>query len=247
MFETCTLYYWPMIQGRGEFIRLMLEDVGVPYTDIARLPESEGGGIQRVRELLHGQGEEHLTFAPPTVKWGDLWLSQTCNIIQYLGPILGRAGDSPREAAAALQLQLTIADAVLETHDTHHPLGVSFYYEEQRDEALRRAKDFHAQRLPKFAAFFDKVLQKSPGDYLVCADATHADLSLFQLIVGLEYAFPQAMKGHLERHPRLAEHRDRIAARPNIAAYLTSPRRIPFNEMGGFRHYPELDQELEAV
>lgn len=223
------LYYWPEIQGRGEFIRLALEDAGADYVDVLRGP----GEFSFSRN--------YKVFALPCLVAGKKVISQTPNILLYLGTRLRLA---PKDEAGRLwvnQLQLTIADWLVEVHDTHHPVGSGLYYEEQRREAKRRSADFFAVRLPKYLDYFDRVLRRSRGGYLLGKACTYADLSLFQMVAGLRYAFPVAF-GRLEkRHVRLTGLHDRVAARPRLAAYLASPRRIPFNRQGIFRHYPELD------
>jgi glutathione S-transferase len=237
------LYYWPHIQGRGEFIRLALEEGAAEYVDVGRLPESEGGGRPAVARMLENAAGGRTPFAPPILKAGKLLLSQTANILHYLGPRLKLA---PKDEAARLWahgLQLTLADLVVEGHDTHHPIAKSLYYEDQKPEALRRAADFRALRLPKFLGYFERVLAANPGGdrHLVGKSLTYVDLSMFQVISGLSYAFPRTMDTMLRMHPRLAALQRGVEKRPRIAAYLASSRRIPFNERGIFRHYPELD------
>jgi len=233
---TYELFYWPSIQGRGEFVRLALEEAGADYIDVAR----REGGVDLLMAAL--EVEAHPAFAAPFLKAGELTIGQVANILLYLGEQHGLA---PRIEPGRLwvhQLQLTIADLVTEVHDTHHPIATSLYYEDQKPEALRRAADFVETRLPKFMAYFARLLNNpEPRPYLTGERATYADLSLFQVIEGLRYAFPNAMKAIEIEYPVLAELRDRVAARPNIAAYLASSRRIPFNQDGIFRHYPELD------
>jgi len=227
------LLYWPGIQGRGEFVRLALEEAGEDYEDVARGP----GGVDALMAALK-EGPTP-SFAPPFLRAEGMTIGQTAAILMYLGE---RHGLAPQDTAGRLwvhQLQLTIADLVAEAHDTHHPVGSGLYYEDQKAEALRRAQDFTAARIPKFFAYFSGVLGEK--DYLLGANVTYADLSLFQLLEGLDYAFPKATARALAQHPNLAALRGRVAARPRIAAYLQSPRRIPFNEEGIFRRYPELD------
>jgi glutathione S-transferase len=233
------LYYWPGIQGRGEFVRLALEEAAADYVDVAR----EDGGEDAMLALLDGDRVARPPFAPPFLKAGRLLIGQTANILLFLGDALGLA---PADAAGRLwthQLQLTIADLVAEVHDTHHPIASSLYYEDQRKEAKRRAADLRAQRLPKFLGYFERVLARhSRGGWLAGHKLTYADLSMFQTIAGLRYAFPHAM-GTLESNlPALVRLHDRVRDRPRIAAYLASSRRLPFNEQGIFRHYRELDQ-----
>lgn len=235
------LYYWPSIQGRGEFVRLALEEAGAAYIDVARR-ESRRGGMPKMMRLLEGESIKTPPFAPPFLKAGELLIGQTANILMYLG---AHHRLSPRDEAGRLwthQLQLTIADLVAEIHDTHHPLSVNLYYEEQKKEARARAADFIAERAPKYLGFFERVLEGSGGGHLLGRRLTYADLSLFQIVVGLRYAFPNAM-GRLEKKiPRIRALHDRVKERERIAAYLSSPRRIAFNEEGIFRHYPELDR-----
>jgi glutathione S-transferase len=231
------LHYWPGIQGRGEFVRLALEEAAADYDDVAR----GRGGTGAMQRLMAG-GSETATppFAPPFLVAGRRVIGQTANILLFLG---ARHGLAPVAEAARLwvhQLQLTVTDFVAEIHDTHHPLGPSFYYEDQIPEAKRRAADFRKERAPKFLGYFESVLD-AHGPWLTGRRLTYADLSMFQLVAGLRYAFPKAMR-KLEREcPRLVALHDRVAARPRIAAYLDSARRIPFNEDGIFRHYPALD------
>lgn len=228
------LYYWPSIQGRGEFIRLALEEAGAPYVDVAR----EDGGVDAMMALLADAPTP--SFAPPFLRHGEMVIGQTAAILLYLGETLDIA---PRSLAGRLwahQIQLTIADIVNEAHDTHHPVGSSLYYEDQRPEARRRAREFIGERIPKFFDYFERLLQ--PGGYLA-GEFSYADLSMFQLIDGLRYAFPRALARYGARYPRLMDLHARVAARLNIAAYLASPRRIPNNEDDLFRHYPELDSD----
>lgn len=231
------LYYWPQIQGRGEFVRLALEDAGAAYIDAAREP----GGEEKMMALMQAPGVKTPAFAPPILKAGKLVIAQTANILLYLGDRLALAPKSEAGRLWVHQLQLTIADLVVEVHDTHHPIGSGLYYEEQKAEAARRAADFRAHRAPKFSHYFERVLKASGGPYLTGRRATYADLSLFQVVDGMRYAFPRLSKRLASKHPRIVELHARVAARPRIAAYLTSDRRIPFNEMGLFRAYGELD------
>jgi len=229
------LLYWPGLQGRGEFVRLALEEAGVPYVDVAR----QKGGMPKMMASLDGDRVDHPSFAPPVLQAGELLIGQTANILMYLG---ARHKLAPRTEAGRLwanQLQLTIADIVSEAHDTHHPISTHLYYEEQKTEAKKRARDFREQRIPKFLDYFEGVVQ---GGYAVGSRLSYVDLSLFQLIEGLRYAFPKTMARLEPSYPRLIALHDKVAARPNIAAYLQSKRRIPFNETGIFRRYPELDK-----
>jgi glutathione S-transferase len=237
------LFYWPEIQGRGEFIRLALEDAGAPYLDVAREP----GGMRALERMLRIAGPDRsaIPFAPPVLRAGKLVIAQTAAILHYLGPRLGLAPASEAGQFAVLQHQLTLADFVVEAHDVHHPIGSGLYYEDQKREARRRSEQFLSQRLPKFLNYFEGVLKQGPSrsGYLVGRQCCYADLSLFQIVQGLRYAFPNAFQQIAPKLPRVMAVAERVAARPKLAEYLSSPRRIPFNEQGLFRHYSELDAE----
>lgn len=237
------LYYWPTIQGRGEFVRLVLEEAGVQYDDVGR--RAEGGDFAAVAEVLAPNGDARLPFAPPVLKHGDHLIAQTANILLYLGSRHDLMPDNEAGRLWVHQLQLTIADWLVKVHDTHHPLGPSLYYEQQKAEAAKRARAFQEDRLPKFMEYFETVLTMNPsGPEHVAGDTlTTADLSLFQMIAGLRYAFPRAMDALEPDCGRLVALHDRVAQRPAIARYLASPRRLPFNQDGIFRHYPELDAD----
>jgi len=229
------LYYWPEIQGRGEFIRLALEEAGADYVDVARTK----GGMSKMMRLMEEGARP--PFAPPFLRAGKLVVAQTAMILFYLG---GRHGLAPKDEAGRLwvhQCQLTVVDFLVEIHDTHHPIGSGLYYEDQKPEARHRAEDFRESRLPKFLGYFEDVLEHNSRGGCVGARLCYADLSLFQVVEGLGYAFAKAMARTKSRYPLLHALRDRVAARPRIKAYLASERRIPFNEQGIFRHYPELD------
>jgi glutathione S-transferase len=234
------LYYQPAIQGRGEFIRLALEDAGADYIDVARDPNFGRPGIMK---FLEDPSLEHPPFAPPFLKAGKLLISQTANILQFLGARLGLVPKSEASRLWAHQLQLTIADWLHETGQTHHPIANSLYYEEQKEEAKKRAAHFTANRISKFMGYFERVLkQNANGGFVFGKKAVYVDLSLFQMIEGLRYAFPKTMARLESQHPRLVTLHDRVMARPRIGAYLASPRRLPFNEQGIFRHYSELEE-----
>jgi len=228
-------------------VRLALEEGGAPYLDVARLTRKEGGGMDAMLALLGGRGlvkGQIRPFAPPILRSGRVLITHVANILQFLGPRLGLVPADEPSRLEAHALQLTITDFYAEVHDTHHPVSTGLYYEDQKTEAKANAKNFRAERMPKFLGYFESVLvanAKSKGRYVLGARLSYVDLSLFQVIEGLRYAFPRAL-GRFERKiPRLVELRDRVGERPRIAAYLASGRRIPFNEDGIFRRYPELD------
>lgn len=237
------LYYWPGIQGRGEFVRLALEEAAADYLDIGRLPESKGYGMPALMRLFDGSTGRHPPFAMPALRAGRQLIAQTANILFFLGPRLALAPKAEAERLWAHQLQLTIADFVNEVHDCHHPIGGGLYYEEQKREAKRRSQEFRKERLPKFLRYFEDVIVRNAGGkgYMVGQRLTYVDLSMFQIIAGLLYAFPRAMRRAKSRWPRILALHARVMERPRIAAYLASPRRLAFNTEDVFRHYPELD------
>ena len=239
---TYKLYYWDELQGRGEFVRLALEDAGAAYEDVARSP---GAGTKALMRQMDSDTIPHPPFAPPFLQDGDLIVSHVANILAYLGPRLGLAPRDENLRITAHGLQLTITDLVAEIHDTHHPLAAGSYYEDQKQAAASRAADFLGNRMPKFMRYFERALQHAPDrvGYVFGAAATTVDLSLFQLFAGLRYAFPRATADFSARYPALAKLHATVAERPNVAAYLASDRRVSFNETGIFRHYPELDQD----
>ncbi|MGI4861152.1 MAG: glutathione S-transferase [Janthinobacterium lividum] len=249
------LYYWPMLQGRGEFVRLALEDASADYVDVAR----QENGMAAMQALMAdtppeladgacGTASVPLPFAPPFLKAGEQMIAQTANILFFLGPRLSLAPADDAQRLFINGLQLTIADAVTEAHDTHHPIASGLYYEDQRAPARARAGDFIDTRIPKFLGYFEQVIARNPAasGWLATPQASYADLSLFQLVEGLHYAFPRGMRHFAQRFARVAALRREVAARPRLAAYLASERRLPFNEQGIFRHYPELDREASA-
>ena len=234
------LYYWPTIQGRGEFVRLALEEAGADYIDVARRPGKRG--VPAMSKQMDDRRSKRPPYAPPFIKAGKLVIAQTANILLYLGPRLGLA---PRDEAGRLwahQLQLTISDLVVEIHDTHHPVTTYLYYEEQRPAAKRRTADFWRYRVPKILGYFERVLARSGGPHVLGRRLCYVDLSLFQIIEGLRYAFPKRMQRFEKKVPRLVALHDRVAKRPRIAAYLASKRRIPFSQWGIYRYFKELDR-----
>lgn len=234
------LYYWPTIQGRGEFVRLALEEAGADYIDVARRPGKRG--VPAMTKLMDDRRSKRPPYAPPFIKAGKLVIAQTANILLYLGPRLGLA---PRDEAGRLwahQLQLTISDLVVEIHDSHHPVTTYLYYEEQRPAAKRRTADFWRYRVPKILGYFERVLARSGGPHVLGRRLCYVDLSLFQIIEGLRYAFPKRMHRFERKVPRLVALHGRVAKRPCIAAYLASKRRIPFSQWGIYRYFKELDR-----
>jgi len=214
------LYYWPSIQGRGEFVRLALEDAGADYVDVARRKNGVEVLLKKLRQFR--------VFAPPFLKDGKVVVAQTALILHHLGPKLRLAPKAEAGRLQLLQLQLTITDFLVEVHDTHHPIANSLYYEEQKAEALRRTKLFRESRIPKFLGYFE-THATLPFSYV--------SLSLFQVMEGLDYAFPEAMRKTNYRNLRKLQEK----VRKRLAPYLASERRIPFNQSGLFRRYPELD------
>jgi glutathione S-transferase len=239
------LVYWPGLQGRGEFVRLAFEAAGVPYVDLARVPESRGGGARAVVALQRSRGPALPPLGPPALRVGKLVIPQTAAILQWLAPRLGLVPRAEASRTRAHAIQLTIADLVAEAHDVHHPIAGSLYYEDQREEAARRARFFTGERIPLYLGWLERALASNRtgrGRWLVGSGLSYPDLSTFQVVAGLRYAFPRAMARHQRRVPGVVALHDRIAALPRIAAYLASERRIPFSEAGIFRHYPELDE-----
>ena len=240
---TYELFYWPGIQGRGEFVRLVFEEAGLPYVDVVRQPQNMGGGVPALLKLL-ADDKTTPPFAPPVLRVGSLRIAQTALICRYVAARGGLLPAGEEDRLRADQLMLTVMDFVVEAHDNHHPVAKSLYYEEQKPEALRRAANFRSERLPKALGYFERVLAANAaggGRVLVGNALTYVDLALFQLVAGLSYAMPNALAALAPRVPRVLALHAAVAARPRIAAYLASPRRVPFNEQGIFRHYPELD------
>ncbi len=238
------LYYWPTIQGRGEFIRLALEQAGADYVDVARRSARSGMGLPALMHFLEDEAVVRPPFAPPYLKAGELLIGQTANILLFLGPRLQLVPEDEASRLWAHQLQLTIADLVTEIHDSHHPIASGLYYEQQKEEARRRAADFTAARLPKFLDYFEQAMRRNPdgSEHAVGAALSYVDLSLFQIMAGLRYAYPRTMRRLAADYPLLIALHERVAAEARVAKYLASRRRLPFNQSGIFRHYPALDQ-----
>jgi glutathione S-transferase len=241
---TYELYYWPGIQGRGEFIRLALEEAGVRYVDVAVLPKAQGGGVPAILQVLETRNVPRPPFAPPILKAGSKFIAQTPNILLFLGARLRLAPTDEPGKLWTHQLQLTILDFYSEIFHTHHPLGDGYAYEEQKSAAKRRTKDFLAVRLPKFLGYFERVLElnRARGPWMVGARLSYVDLSMAQVIAGLRYAFPSASRRAFRNRPRLRALHDVVFNRPRIASYAASGRRLAFNNEDLFRHYPDLDR-----
>ena len=241
------LYYWPSIQGRGEFVRLALEEAEAEYVDVAR-EHGAGRGVKALMAMLNGAAAPLTPFAPPFLRDGNVVVSHVANILHYLGPKLGLAPEEEAQRLFAHGLQLTITDFVAEAHDAHHPISTDLYYEDQKSEATARAAAFLKHRVPKYLGYFERVLNDNPAGaaHAVGRGLTTVDLSLFQVWAGMAYAFPRAFAGAARAYPALAALTSAVEKRPNIARYLASDRRIPFNELGVFRHYPELDQPAKG-
>lgn len=236
---TYDLYYWPGIQGRGEYVRLVLEQAGCPYRDVAR----EDGGMAALTAILDGTAGALVPFAPPFLVHGDIVLSQTAAICAWVGERHGLAPEAEALRLFARSVALTTADFAAEIHDVHHPVGVDLYYEDQMAEAARRAEGFREARLPKFLDWYERLITGNPQSthWLVGPSVSYADLGLFQTVTGLRYAFPRRMETLAPRYPAVMALTEAAAALPGVAAYIQSPRRLPFNEDGLFRHYPDLD------
>lgn len=232
------LYYWSNIQGRGELVRLALEDAGADYLDVARGKRGDAA----VMAGMKGKRAGLRPFGPPYLVDGKLVIAHAANILMHLGPKLGLVPRGEPARLAAHQHQLTVTDFIVEIHDTHHPEGPGAYYEDQKPSARRRSAAFLDERMPKFMGYFEEVLDANGGKHMVGRAVSYVDLSMFQVVEGLRYAFPRRFKKHEKKIPGLIALHDRVAERPGIAAYLASERRIPFNQDGIFRHYPELDR-----
>ena len=238
------LFDWPGLPGRGEFVRLALEDAGADYVDVAR-GRGPGRGVPALLNLLKDNSFYGTPFAPPFLRDGELLISHVANILLYLGPRLGLAPQGEGLRHFANGLQLTISDFLAEAHDTHHPIATGLYYEDQKEAAKERTIAFLAERVPKYLGYFERTLASNPAGaaHAVGGDVSYVDLSLFQLWEGLRYAFPRATAKLPAAYPHLSALAKAVAKRPRLIAYLASPRRLAFNESGIFRHYPELDQD----
>lgn len=236
------LYYWPGIQGRGEYVRLALEEGDADYRDMARLPAGQGGGVAGMQRLLAAR-VAHASFAPPFLQAGTSLIGQTANILLFLGDRLGLAPSAQSGRLWVHQLQLTLSDFVVEIHDTHHPIAGGLYFEQQRAAARRRSADFRAERAPKFLRYFENVIKANGAraPWMAGSRLTYVDLSMAQVMAGLQFAFPRYMARIRRHYPRLQALHQTVFDRPRIRRYVTSGRRLPFNNNGIFRHYPQLD------
>lgn len=201
------LYYWPTIQGRGEFVRLAFEAAGADYVDVSR--QDDGAAMTALMKDAATP-----SFAPPFVRLGGRTIGQVAAILAWLGPQLGLSPDGDSDRAWLNQIQLTLADLVAEAHDTHHPVDLMAYYDDQKPEAARRAEGFRTARIAKFLTWAETVLTRNPhgADGMVGDRLTYADLSLFQVVEGLTYAFPKAAGRVLATTPKVVAVRDRVAA-----------------------------------
>lgn len=232
------LIYWPMLPGRGEFVRLVLEDAKLPYIDVGRQDESEGGGIDAVMKYVKGDVDGFPVFAPPILEHGDLRIAQTANITMYLAETNDLLPDVPNARWKLNQLAMSVADVVAEVHEVHHPISTGMYYEDQRDAAIEAAKSFVKHRIPRWLGYFERAIE---GPFVLGEACSYVDLALFHMVEGLEYMFPKGMAAGADGAPKLMAIKNAVKARENVAAYLASERRIPFNETGIFRAYAELD------
>ncbi|KAL8377496.1 hypothetical protein RB595_008259 [Gaeumannomyces hyphopodioides] len=239
------LIYWPGFPGRGEFVRIALEEAGIAYKDTAHQVD----GMSVMQAQLAGDDKNPPVFAVPALRHGDVLISQTPNILQYLGEVAGlaptaAAGGAGRHHVHALAL--TALDGFGdEVHGTHHPVDVAAYYDDQRAEALRYARVYVGGRLPKFLAYFEGVLAaptSGAGPWLYGGRLTYADLALYHGLDGVHFAFPKAVAKAKEsgKYGRVFALYDAVKERPNIKAYLASERRQKYSD-GLFRYYPELD------
>lgn len=235
------LWYWPGIQGRGEFVRLPLEAAGIAYEDCAR--EQGVEALVADMEARQRKRPARAPFAPPYLEVDGLVMAQVADILLYLGDRHDLAPSRIADRYWVHQVQLTIADIVAEVHNVHHPVAMMDYYHDQKPEAARAAEQFREQRMPKYLGWLEQAVAGSDGDWMIDDRWTYADTSLFQLVEGLRYMFPRRMAAIEGEYPGVIRIRDQVAGLPGIHAYLKSDRRIAFNTDGIFRHYPELDGE----
>lgn len=229
------LWYWPSIPGRGEFVRLALEAAEIEYEDMAR----EHGAEALIEDLQSRQGIR--PFAPPYLVDGELCIGQTAHILAFLADRHDFGAGELETDLQLIQLQLDITDIVAEVHNVHHPVAAALYYQDQMDPAYEAAQHFRDERIPKYLDHFETALEENGGPCMLGDRWTHVDTSLFQLLEGLDYMFPNRMR-ELD-YPRLELCRQAVMEIEGIEQYLASDRRLPFNEDGIFRHYPELDSD----
>jgi glutathione S-transferase len=233
------LWYWPGIQGRGEFVWLFLAAADIRWRDRARDADAQA----LVEDMEERAENGFAPYAPPYLveRETDFAIAQVAHIVTWLSEKHGRSTGDAATDLHLVQLQLTITDIVAEVHDVHHPIAGSLYYDDQKDAAKIAAEKFREERIPKYFDHFEQALGVMDGPFMAGESWSHVDTSLFQLIEGLRYAFPQRMKAIEADYPRLFACRDAVAEIEGVARYLDSERRIAFNEDGIFRHYPELD------
>jgi glutathione S-transferase len=245
------LIYWPGVPGRGEHVRLALEEAGASYTDSAHQKDGMKLVTSQINAKNLGDALNPPPLAPPILKHGDLTINQTPNILLYLGPRLGLVPSADEDEDGIYrvnELTLTALDGLSnEAHDCHHPVATGLYYEDQKEESKRKSQDYIANRIPKFLGYFERVLKgeaSQGGKWLYGGELTYADLVLFQCLDGVKFAFPNAM-GRLEKEGKykaVFELYERVKDRPKIKEYLASERRQKYS-MGIYRHYPELDEK----
>jgi len=231
------LWYWPDLPGRGEFIRLFCEAGEVDYTDMAREQ-----GADALVEHMHGL-EGRRPFAPPYIEDDGIVVGQTPLVLQYLSDKHGLGSGEMETDLQLFQLQIDIADFVEEVHSVHHPIAHDLFYADQMDAAFEKAGYFRAQRIPKFLIHFDNAIAAGGGPFSLGQQWSHVDTSLFQLMEGLDYAFPNYMKEMQGSWPHLEGLQGIVPEIEPLAEYLASERRIEFSEDGIFRHYEELDEQ----
>lgn len=248
------LLYHPGLPGRGEYIRLAFEATSTPYTDVSNTSQA---GIGEVYGTLSpqslGEGLNPPKFAPPMLRVGgagpngsDLLISQTSNVLLYLGRKLGLSGESEAEGYWVNEVVLTGLDFCNDCHDTHHPIATGMFYEDQKDEALKKASDFRENRIPKFLGYFERVLRgngaRAQGKYLVGKGLTAADLVVWQVVDGVRYAFPKEMEARMKEFEGVWEFYESLKGESWLEEYLASERRLKYGD-GIFRYYKELDRQ----
>ncbi|KAK3723430.1 hypothetical protein LTR37_001682 [Vermiconidia calcicola] len=251
------LLYHPGVPGRGEPIRLLLEAAGVPYNDIANQEKNGYDTVQKIcmNKALESDNGNPPVFSPPALRVPGagkdgkaLVISQTPNILSYLGDRTGMAGDEQEKYWVA-QLALTALDLANEVHDSHHPIAVAKYYEEQKEESKGKSKDIRENRFPKFFSYFQRTLQGNKerggveGKYMVGKQLTYADTTIWQVLDGCMFAFPKEMEARKEEFPDLLQgFYESVKSEKGLKEYLASDRRLEYS-MGIFRQYPELDRQ----